>query len=78
MPFLPRIAKLTRVTDREGRTLQFTTPSLARGRCPLDFIDKERVPDFEGDEAWFEMVKVREPNCPWPRWRVIRRVEPPR
>jgi hypothetical protein len=75
MAFRPRIAKLTRMRDIEGRTLCFETSSLTHGRCPLDFIDKERVPDFEGDAAWFEIVKVREPDCPWPRWTVIRRVE---
>ena len=75
MAFRPLIAKLTRMTDMEGRTLRFTAPVGDGRRHRTDFIDPERVPDFEGDSAWFEIVKVREPGCPWLRWKVIRRVE---
>ena len=56
-------------------TLCFTAPVGNGRRQPTDFIGKERVPDFEGKSAWFEIIKVREPDCPWPRWKVIRRVD---
>ncbi|MBV9995606.1 MAG: hypothetical protein JO127_10365 [Caulobacteraceae bacterium] len=69
-----RIAVLTRMKDLDGRTLCFTLLA-SGGRRLHDFIDKERVPDFEGDQATFETEKVREPGSPWLRWRVIRRVE---
>ncbi len=73
----PRIGKVTRMMGLEGQTLCYMWPALRRGRCPYDFIDVDRVPPFEGEEAWFEMVQVREPGCPWPRWKVLRRVEAP-
>lgn len=68
-----RIAVLSRMKDMEGRTLCFTIPAITRRRL-LDYIDKDRVPDFEGDAATFEIEQVREPDCPWPRWRVLRQV----
>lgn len=68
-----RIAKLTRVRLLEkdgGRTIHFR---LDGGRRP-QFIPTDAVPEFEGDEAWFELEHVR--AKPWNTWRVIRRVEP--
>lgn len=70
-----RIAKLTRVKDLQGNTLQFTTPSLKR-RPILAFIDPALVPDFEGDEAWFELERV--PAKPWAYWKPLRQTEEPR
>ena len=74
MPFRPRIAKLVRVTDLDGRTLHFMIPGTDR-RHVAEMVARDRVPEFEGETAWFEMVLERVPGCPWPRWRVIRRVE---
>lgn len=75
------IVKLRRVRQyggaESGRTLMFTfeggTRRAARSRC--SFVDKERVPDFEGEEAWFEMEEVS--GTPWAFWRAVRQVEPP-
>ena len=73
MPYRSQIAELTRMKDLEGRTLCFTIPRVGRGRSRADFIEKAMVPEFEGDSAWFEIVKV--PAVPWPQWSVVRRVE---
>jgi hypothetical protein len=76
MPTTRRIVVLTRLRDPNGRTALFTLPGgRGRGRSVVDFIAKERVPEFEGDSATFEIEKVREPGCPWLRWRVVRRVD---
>jgi len=47
--------------DIDGETLAFTVLDHTR-TGPRDFIDKERVPDFEGDAATLE--KVLEAGCP--------------
>jgi len=71
-----RTALLTRVTALTGETLHFTMPAYTgRRRSRVEFIDKERVPEFEGDQAWFEIEKVS--AKPWPYWRALRRVDPP-
>ena len=75
MSFRPRIAKLVRVTRPRGRTLHFIIPGVDR-RNLAQVVEPDRVPDFAGKSAWFEMVKVRE-SSPWPRWTVLRRVEAP-
>ena len=70
-----RIAVLTRVKDLDGNTLNFWMPAGHRiGRHNTEWIGKERVPEFEGDSATFEIERVKEPDCPWPRWRVLRRI----
>lgn len=79
MPRAPetRVAKLTRVTA-DGRTLYFTTadiPAPRNRRCRLVFISPENVPEFDGDEAWFTMERVR--AIPWAYWRAIGPGEPP-
>ncbi len=68
-----RIVTLTKVRSLEGELLHYTFPVFGRRRV-VDFVGKERAPPFEGESADFEIEKVREPGCPWPRWRVIRRL----
>jgi hypothetical protein len=75
MPFRPCIALLTRMKDPEGRTLFFAIRSTSHGRSNADFIRPHGVPDFEGDSAWFEIVKAHFPESPWPQWRVVRPLE---
>ena len=60
-----------------GRTLMFTYEGGTRRvqRSRNSFVDKERVPAFEGEEAWFEMEEVS--GAPWSFWRAVRQVEPP-
>ncbi|MGA0603111.1 hypothetical protein ACO2Q3_20555 [Caulobacter sp. KR2-114] len=70
----PIIAVLTRMKDLDGNTLCFTMPRLTRHR-PQAFIQRDAVPDFEGDSATFELLKVRTADSPWPRWTVLRRVD---
>lgn len=75
------VVKLGRVRQGGGadpqRTLHFTfeglTKKSSRARC--SFIDRERVPPFEGDEGWFEVEQVK--AKPWPFSRAIRPVEAP-
>jgi hypothetical protein len=51
-------ARLTRhrtLPNAGGRTLFFKLEVGRLGR----FLDPQKVPDFDGDEAWFEYRKVR-------------------
>jgi hypothetical protein len=71
---------LTRHRERTGdlssRTLYFTFPGSRRAsRSQVTFVAVEHVPDFVGEEAWFEMELVA--GVPWSWWRAVRRVEPP-
>ena len=68
------IRRLKRVTDLEGRTLNFMIPTSDR-RHPPEFIPPDRVPEFEGKEAWFELEKVH--TKPWAFWKVLRQVDKP-
>ncbi len=72
MAYRSTIAELTRMRDLDGTTLSFSFRH-QRGRSAHDFIEKDAVPDFEGESAWFEIVKVA--AVPWPRWTVVRRAE---
>lgn len=77
----PKVQRVIRVRSSASdtppfRTLCFRTHGGGRYRCPDDFIDAQRIPEFDGEEAWFLMVKEREPGCPWPRWKVLQRVNP--
>lgn len=75
-----RIEKLTRVRKYTGApdspTLMFTCPGgSGRGNCRSDFINKENVPDFDGETAWFELETVK--ATPWPYLRAVRRLPDP-
>jgi hypothetical protein len=75
------VEKLTRHRERSGdlttRTLYFTFPGSRRAsRSQVTFVDRDNVPHFEGEEAWFEMELVA--GKPWSWWRAVRRVEPPK
>lgn len=75
------IVKLRRVRQYGGAdhgcTLMFSFEGGTRRaqRSRDSFIDKERVPDFEGEEAWFEVEQVS--AKPWSFWRAVRRLEGP-
>ena len=74
----PIIRKLRRVRsskDDNFRTLFFTAELLGRthGNSRSTFIQPENVPDFDGEEAWFELERVR--AKPRGYWRAIRQVE---
>lgn len=63
-----RVMKLTRVrahADAGGGTLFFK----ADGRRWL-FFDREAVPEFDGEEAWFLAERVRGRD-----WRIVGRVQ---
>jgi hypothetical protein len=75
-----RIVRLTRVTHKAGaetRTLHFTFEGGQRraARARVSFIDKDCVPEFTGDQAWFEVEELR--GHPWNYWVALRQVEPP-
>lgn len=81
MAYQPRIQLVTRMRSNHSddppfRTLCFTTRGSGRSRSLVDFIDVDRVPDFEGEEAWFLMVKERVRDSPWPKWKTLKRVNP--
>lgn len=70
-----KIAKLRRVRllDKDGGgTLHFIIVGTGR----VEFLDLEAVPDFEGEEAWFELERVR--GRVWMTWKVLRQVQEPR
>lgn len=68
-----RISRRTRLETDGGATLFFVIHS---GRRP-GFLDPEQVPEFEGDEAWFEVERTRVSGRVWPTWKVLRQVETP-
>lgn len=74
MPKTTVTRRLRRVTDHDGRTLHFMIPTSDR-RHPSEFLSCDQVPDFDGDEAWFELEKIH--AKPWAFWKVLRRVEAP-
>lgn len=81
MAYKARVLRLERMRSNHSddppfRTLCFMARTGGRRRCPYDFIDTDRVPDFPGEEAYFLMVQEREPGSAWPRWKAIRRVNP--
>ncbi|WP_269715692.1 hypothetical protein [Caulobacter sp. NIBR2454] len=68
------VARVTRVVIRPGQH-HFRLHGLGGpGNASTDIIDAEDVPDFEGDEAWFEVQQVS--AKPWPFWRALRQVDP--
>lgn len=74
------VKKLTRmragVGEARGRTLYFTFPGGPKGRrSHVTFLKPGNVPEFEGDEAWFEVEQVE--GRPWAFWRPVRRVDGP-
>lgn len=71
-----RIAKLSRrrlLEEDGGGTLFFVVHA---GRRP-DYLQPDQVPEFEGDEAWFELERARVPGRIWPTWKVLRQVPAP-
>ena len=72
MPPAPVVRRLKRVTDLDGKTINFMIPSSDR-RHPPEFVPVAQVPPFEGKEAWFELQKLH--TKPWPTWKVLRQVD---
>ena len=73
-----RIAKLTRVRvepRKDSPTLFFRTPAMTQKKSVSDFIRPDLVPEFEGEEAWFEMEWVSEK--PRGYWKPARQVAAP-
>ena len=74
------IEKLARKREHTGdlssRTLYFTFPGARRAsRSNVTFVSPEHVPEFDGEEAWFEMALTA--GVPWSYWRAVRQVDPP-
>lgn len=72
------IRKIRRVRTHAhegGRTLHFMTLNGSK-RNPTRFFDPDQVPEFEGEEAWFEVESVR--GSVWMTWRFLRQVVSPR
>lgn len=72
------VKPLTRVRQGgpDSPTLHFTFPGgPRRSRSNVTFVRVEHVPEFEGEQGWFEMEKVS--AKPWSFWRAVRQVEPP-
>lgn len=68
-----RISRRNLLEQDGGGTLFFVVHTGRRG----DYLDPEQVPDFEGDEAWFEVERTRVSGRVWPTWKVLRQVEAP-
>ena len=75
MPSSRRIAKLVRFRqshEPDSPTLYFFVEVGRRG----EYLRPGEVPEFDGDEAWFELERApKGPGRPWPSWRVVRQVE---
>jgi hypothetical protein len=74
----PEVRRLvtTRVRQEAGPTAPtafFTYPGGGQGNSRVGFIRAEHVPDFEGERAFVEAVRVS--AKPWPYWRVTRVLE---
>jgi len=70
-----RVFKLIRcrgLPQDGGETLFFKTAGGDRKHLPKFFSPKD-VPEFDGEEAWFECARP-----PKGRWRAIRRLPDPR
>lgn len=66
-----RVLRLTRHRVRDGGpTLFFTIPACRRGRALHQFLRPHEVPEFDGEEAWFECERVGTRHVP------IRQVQP--
>jgi len=66
------VARLRRVRVMEkdgGGTLHFQI--MGHGRP--EFLPLKVVPDFEGEEAWFLLERIRGPI--WMTWKVLKQVE---
>lgn len=66
-----RVALLRRVRLMEkdgGGTQHFQI--MGHGRP--EFLSKAEVPDFEGEEAWFVLERIR--GQVWMTWKVLRQV----
>ena len=68
-----RISRRRLLETDGGGTLFFVIHS---GRRP-GYLDPDQVPQFEGDEAWFEVERTRVSGRVWPTWNVLRQVERP-
>lgn len=69
-----KIAKLRRICLLEkdgGDTLSFQILGTKRP----EFLSPSEVPPFEGDEAWFELERIRGPV--WMTWKVLRQTTEP-
>lgn len=69
------IRKIRRVRTHAhegGGTLYFKTIGGSR-QNPTRFFDPDEVPEFEGEEAWFEVEPLRGPV--WMTWRFLRQVD---
>lgn len=71
------VRKVRRMRDHPtpegpGRTLCFMTPNGCK-RSPTRFFEVDQVPDFEGEEAWFEVEPCR--GLVWMTWKFIRQVD---
>ena len=68
-----KIARRRLLEQDGGGTLFFVVYA---GRRP-EYLEPHQVPHFEGDEAWFELERVRHSGRAWPTWKVLRQVESP-
>lgn len=67
-----RVALLQRVRLLEkdgGGTLHFQIMGAGRP----EFLPRSAVPEFEGEEAWFVLERVKGPV--WMTWKVLRQVD---
>jgi hypothetical protein len=68
-----RIAKLSRRAFGDKReTLYFVVHAGRRN----EYLAPGEVPAFEGEEAWFELERVR--GQVWTTWKVLRQVAAPK
>jgi hypothetical protein len=65
-----------RAADRASRTIHFThAGGSGRGAWRAGFIAPKHVPDFEDEEGWRALERVKAGS--WSSRRAIRRLDPP-
>lgn len=65
-----KVERVRTLANAGGKTLYFLIRTGTR-RQPTTFFSPEEVPEFDGEEAWFEIDRRRRP------WKFIRQVAKP-
>ncbi len=64
-------ALVSRMRDRDGKLLCFKIDGVGGpGNSRYCFVDAQHVPEFEGEQGWFELERVY--ATPWNFWKPVR------
>lgn len=64
-------ALVSRMRDHDGKLLCFKIDGVGGpGNSRYSFVDIQHVPEFEGEQGWFELERVY--ATPWNFWKPVR------